>query len=151
MTTSTVIGSKARRSLRGALRRPRLHRVAVLGVQHELRALRDPTVARPAQLTHHRAVLEEVHVLADERRSAAVVARRPSGREGADALAQEFAVEVGLADAKQRSEHARNVRRRPPASCRHPLIAGPLTAVFRFDIWGTRNYANSTDGGAKGR
>jgi hypothetical protein len=107
---------------------------------------------RPAELADERAAAEAVHPLADQRGAPAVVAGGPIGGLGADALAQQLTLEIGLGDAEKGPQHATFVRRRPPASCRRPLVAHPVTLVFPFGISGTSTTAPiRSSGGQKAR
>jgi hypothetical protein len=63
-------------------------------------------VAGPAQLADDRVARVDVDALADERRASAVGAVVAAGRQGAHALAQQLALEVGLGDAEEGAEHA---------------------------------------------
>jgi hypothetical protein len=77
--------------------------VATLEVMDGDRPLRRSAVAGAAQLTHDRLARIDVDPLPDERRPAAVGARFAARGKGADALAQELALEVGLGDAEDGS------------------------------------------------
>jgi hypothetical protein len=106
------------------LRGPAADGLAVLGVVHDLGALGRLAPAGSAQLAHQVAAGEDVDALADQGAATAVPARGATGDQGDDPLAQERAFEVGLGDPQQRSEHGEQVRRRPPGSCRQPLVDG---------------------------
>ena len=103
----------------------------------DLRALRAVAAPGPAQVAEERAVGEQMRPLADQRGAPAVVAGDAIGGLRTDALAQQLTLEIGLGDAKKRPQHGTFVRRRPPASCRRPLVARPLTLVFSSGISGT--------------
>ena len=110
-----------------------------------------PGMARATEIADQRAVAEAVDALADERGAAAVAAACAVGFQGTDALAQKFPLKVVFRDAQKGSEHGRDVRRRPPASCRHPLVAAPLTLVFSCCISGTAGDGDAVQRGQKAR
>src|SRR6478672_7676879 len=147
---STLTGSTARECTRGRSGGPAPDRQPALGVVHDVRALGDVVAPRPAQLADERAAAVAVYALADQRGAPAVVAGGPIGSLRADALAQELALEIGLGDTEKGPQHATFVRRRPSASCRRPLVACPLTLVFRFGIWVPRPRRQSGPAGGKG-
>src|SRR5689334_5522921 len=147
---STLTGSTARECTRGRSGGPAPDGQPALGVMHDMGALGEVVAPRAAELADERAAAVAVDPLADQRGAPAVVARDPIGGLRTDALAQQLALEVGLGYAEKWPQHATFVRRRPPASCRRPLVAHPLTAVFSFDIWGTATTAPTGPAGGKG-
>jgi hypothetical protein len=104
---------------------------------HEVGALGAVVAVVAAQVADEGAVAEAMDALAHQRAAPAVVAGGALSGLLADAFAQQFALEVGLGDAQQGPQHGAHVRRRPPGSCRRPLVAHPLTLVFSFDISGS--------------
>src|SRR4051812_38498793 len=120
---SVLSGSTGPRSLRGGAR-PQTDGLPALGVLHDDRALGRRGMAAAAELTHDAPARVEVDALPDERRPATVGAVVAPRLARADALAQELALEVGLGDAEDRSQHGGGVRRPGPRSCRRAPAHG---------------------------
>src|SRR3954471_14432756 len=147
---STLTGSTARECTRGPSGGPAPDGQPAFGVVHDIGALGQLLSPRSAQLADERAAAEAVHPLTDQGGAPAVMAGGSIGGLRTDALAQQLALEVGLGDAEKGPQHGTFVRRRPPASCRRPLVAGSLTLVFWFGISGTSTAARSGPAGGKG-